>query len=143
MKANFLLLPLAGAAFLATAGEPVKEPVKEALKPEPITSEGMTLTVTNRSSGATTNAPAVPDQEAVDQVAERIALSDAITVKPLRPAAQKAVDLFNPFAPMEPAPDSRWLSRAPWGAAAVSAVKPPGPVETHHEARFGFVLAGH
>jgi len=133
MKALLFIIPLAGAALLASAGEPAK---------------------TNAPSASATQSPAkespmapagnldAVDKAFTEKVAERIVNSEAITVKPLRSASRSVGQLFNPFAPLERAPDTTWLSRAPWSDAAESAAKGSAPVEMRHEAQFGVMICG-
>ena len=55
--------------------------------------------------------------------------------------ARSFLELFNPFAPTAPQPQSRWIERSAWGTTA-SRAGSMTPVEVRHEAQFGIVAAG-
>ena len=125
-----LLLPIAGAALLAAAAEPVKEsPARTNATP------------------AAAPAPAAPaghldasDSDYPARLGERLARSEAITVKPLRSSGQNLLQSLNPFAPRERAPGTPWLGRTGWAGAPENAAAKAGAAELRHEPGMGFVL---
>ena len=100
-------------------------------------------------SGSVTNNPqasqiriSAEDDASLQGVGDRIASAGAITVKPLSPIGRSIGQLINPLAPTEPQPDTRWLSRTPWNAAAEKARGSVVPIEERHEPSFGLSFAG-
>jgi len=116
---------------MATAVEPVtnQPPVRTELSAaKDSTTTTQTATTTNE------------DRVSAQKMGERIALSDALTKAPSS-KARTIGELFNPFAPVEPKSESRWLERTAWSSASTAAAGNSRPVEMRHESRFGLTIA--
>ena len=120
-----------GAALLVNAGEPVKP---EAARTTPETAA--TTTATNTAPAPTLTAA---EKIRAEKVGERLARGEAVTKAPPTPA-RSLMQSLNPFAPVEKAPDTPWLSRVAWSTAAEKAVKNSEPIEMRHESSFGVVI---
>lgn len=135
MKTILFLIPLTGAALLASAGEPVKTNA-------PSTPTTTTFTVTKNTTtdakGAMLDAT---DKAYAARLGQQLARSGALTAKPTQSAGGKFLQSLNPFAPVEPTPETPWLSRAAWSTTAEKAVPNSTPVEVRHESHFGVVIA--
>ena len=131
MKTILFILPLTGAALLASAAEPVKPETPSATT---------TMSVTKNSSNAPTGGLDAVDKAYDAKLGERLARSGAVTTKAERSATKGFMQSFNPFAPTKPAPTTPWLSRVAWSTAAESAAGSSTPVEARHEARCGVVV---
>jgi len=136
MKTILCLIPLMGAALLATAAEPVTN--------KPPTTTTTTTTELSATKDATPPPqPATPseaDRLSTQKIGERIATSGALT-KTEPSKVRMLGELVNPFAPVQPQPETRWLERAPWSTAATTAAGSMTPVEMRHESRFGLTIA--
>jgi hypothetical protein len=128
------LVPLLGVALTAAAGETANPP---ASLPATELSAANNPAVTSQPSAALSMA----DQQSLQKVGERIALSGALTKTPPSKAGRVG-QLFNPLAPVKPQAQTRWLERTAWSTAATAAVANPAPLELRHEPRFGLMIAG-
>jgi len=131
MKTTLLLLPLAGGAMLALAGEPIK--------PDTVSSIA-SLSVTNAPVANGGESASGADQAGVVKFGERLNLSGALTLKSPRTQGPAWLQSLNPLAPVEATPASRWMVRGPWIAVAGRAGHPPSTVVQRHESQFGVVL---
>jgi len=131
MKATIpVILLLAGGLAVTRA-----EPEKVTSAPPAKTEFSATNTV------APTNAPVALRPSLKDQnlqgLGENALGADSITKAP--PSKTRSVlELFNPFAPAAPQPQTRWIERSAWGTTA-SKVGSSTPVEVRHEAQFSLV----
>jgi hypothetical protein len=133
MKTILLFIPLLGFALPATAAEPAKTNSSPATTDAPAEKQSATPTA---PAGAVTMA----DEQMFQKVGERIALSGEIRKAP--PSKARTIGgLFNPFAPVEPKSETRWLERTAWSTAAAMAAGSATPVEVRHEPHFGVILA--
>jgi hypothetical protein len=130
MKTILFLLPLAGAVLLASAAEPVKE--------SPASTN--TTPMATPAPAAPTGHLDVSDSDYAAKLGERLARSEAITVKPLRSSGQNLLQSLNPFAPLERAPGTPWLGRTGWAGAPEKAAAKSEPAELRHAPRMGFVV---
>jgi hypothetical protein len=131
MKASVFLFLLTGVPLFALAGEPAKP---ETSAPSP------TLSASTNSNTTAAGNIAAADKASAEQLGQQVTRSGKITVKPQRTTGQTIVQSFNPFAPVEPAPTSRWVNRAPWTTVAETASQGPAPVEVRHESKFAVTL---
>jgi len=131
MKTILLVLPVAGAAVLALAGEPIK--------PDTVGSIA-SLSVTNASADSSGVNVSGADQAGVVKFGERLNLSGALTLKSPRTPGPAWWQPLNLLAPVEATPASRWMVRGPWIAVAGRAGQPPSAVVQRHESQFGVVL---
>lgn len=133
MKTIPLLVPLLGAVLMATAAEP---PKTDSTAP---TTE-LSATKDSLPASPPVAALTMADRQSLQKVGERIALSGALTKAP--PSKARTVgQLFNPLAPVQPQPQTRWLERTAWSTAASTAGARSGPVEKRHEPQFGVFVA--
>ena len=90
MKIILLILPLAGAALVASAGEPAKS-----------IAPNVSVTLPDKTDAVSTPAgkPEVADQAPDESVTGKIAHAGAATAKALRSTGQTVVESVNPFAP--------------------------------------------
>lgn len=133
MKTIAFLIPLLGAALGAMAAE-------TATTNSPATTTELSLTKDSTSTTAPAEALTATDGQTLQKVGERIAQSGAITKGP--PSRARSIgELFNPFAPVEPKPQTRWLERTAWSTAAGLAAGSSTPEATRHEPHFGVVIA--
>jgi hypothetical protein len=133
--------PPIGVALLLASGLLVvqAEPEKASASP---TNAGFVPVKISLSATSSTNASAGSagvKEEKLQQQGESAVRSELITKAPPS-KARGLLDLFNPFAPAPPQPQSRWIERNDWGTTA-SRAGSTTPVEVRHEARFGFVAA--
>ena len=123
-----LILTITGAAFLASAAEPVKTETPPSTNSTP-------LSATKQSSGLDR-----ADRAYGAQVGARLAQSGAINAKPKPSATKGFLQSINPLAPMKPAPTTPWISRASWNEIATtehaSSVASASAAETNRELRF-------
>jgi len=137
MKTVLLLIPMVGLAMLASGAEPATTN-SSAAKPA---AERTELSASkNSTTSAPATAPSMVDEQGMQKLGERLALSGALTKAP--PSKARTLgELFNPFAPVPPQAESRWLERTAWSTAATAAAGSSTPVETRHESTFGLSLA--
>jgi hypothetical protein len=125
-----LVLLLAG-GLAVTRAEPEKASSTPPVKTE--FSATNTVAPTNASAGSR---PASKDQN-LQNLGENAIRVESITKAP--PSKTRSVlELFNPFAPAAPQPQSRWIERSAWGTTA-SKVGSSTPVEVRHEAQFSLI----
>jgi hypothetical protein len=131
MKTILLLLPLAGAAFLAAAAEPMQPKASSAT---------VSLSATGTSSSSVSSGGIdAADKTYTAKLGERLARSGTLTTKAERSANQSFVRSLNPLAPTKPAPTTPWLSHAAWSTVAEGAASST-PIEVRHEAKCGVVV---
>lgn len=131
MKTILLILPLAGAALLASGTEPVKPETSSAT---------VSLSATRTSSPSVSSGGLdAADKTYTAKLGERLARSGMLTTKAERSASQSFVQSLNPLAPTKPTPATPWLSRVAWSTAAESAASST-PIEVRHEAKCGVVV---
>jgi len=108
-KISLLILPLAGAALLATAADPASNETPST-DPTPL--------------AATRSTPAggldQSDKAYDAKVGERLARSGAISTKPEKSLTRGFFKSLNPFAPLKPAPTTPWIGRSAWSTVAAS-----------------------
>jgi hypothetical protein len=131
MKIILCILPLTGAALLASAGEPAKTTTPHA---------SVALTDKNDAPSTPAGKPEAPDQAPSEGITHETAHPGAAAANALRLTGRTVLNSVNPFAPVEQAPAKPWLDGAAWTTAAEKAVAKPGPVETRHESQFGWVI---
>ena len=128
MKTLMLILPLAGAALLASAAEPVKT--------ETTPSGVSIMSATRDSANAMPGGRDAADEAYDAKIGERLARSGAVTLKPKVSLAKGFLQSLNPLAPTKPVPTTPWLSRAPWGTVALEEHQKVLPsVETNREVK--------
>jgi hypothetical protein len=131
MKATIPLVLLLTSGLAVTQAEPEKVSSAPPVKTE--FSATNTLAPTNTTTGLR---PASKEQD-IHNLGENALRVESITKAP--PSKTRSVlELFNPFAPAAPQPETRWIERSDWGTTA-SKVVSSTPVEVRHEARFGLV----
>jgi hypothetical protein len=132
--------PIAVALLLASGLLVVQAELNKAS--ESPTNAGLAAVKISLSTTATTNSSAGSDdvkEQQLQNQGESAVRSELITKAPPS-KARGVLELFNPFAPAPPQPQSRWIERTDWGTTA-SRAGSTTPVEVRHEARFGFVAA--
>lgn len=105
---SLFILPLAGAALVATAADPAK--------PETPATDNSSLSATKQTSGGLDQSDKAYDAK----VGERLARSGSVSTKPEKSLTKGFFQSLNPFAPMKPAPTTPWISRASWNEIATS-----------------------
>ena len=135
MKTILLILPLAGVALLAAAGEPAKPETASA--PTNLSAENNATKSAAVAKGGGLDAA---DKAASTKLGEKVARSDALTTKSGHSVTKSFMQSLNPFAPVKPAPTTPWLSRAAWSTASEHGVASSTPVEVRHEAKCGVVV---
>ena len=117
-------------------------PLASMAEPETNASPAKTELTTAKDSSppAQPDASTMAEKQALQNVGERIALSGKLTTAPPS-KARKLVELVNPFAPVQPKPQTRWIERSAWSTVAATAAGSMTPVEVRHEAKFGLSIA--
>ena len=131
MKATIPLVLLLAGGLAVTRAEPEKVSSAPPAKTE--FSATNTVAPTNASAGLR---PGLKDQN-LQNPGETALRVDSITKAP--PSKTRSVlELFNPFAPAAPQPQTRWIERSAWSTTA-SRGSSSTPVEVRHEAQFSVV----
>lgn len=132
MKTLLLILPVAGAAWLALSAEPAGPDNKNS------TTE---LSAKHDSVASTDATQPAGDQTYSTSAAERLARSGAVTTRSERAEKRNLLHLLNPLAPVKPAPETPWLSRSAWSTAVTTEqANVQRPVETNHEVKVKVVV---
>lgn len=132
MKTTIAVALLLASGLVAVQAEPVKVSV-------PSTNTESGAVKVSISATSSTNASAGLKEEALQNQGGSTSRPESITKAPPS-KARGLLELFNPFAPTAPQPQSRWIERTDWGTKA-SRAGSMIPAEVRHEARFGFVAA--
>jgi len=133
MKTILLILPLAGAALLASAAEPVKPETPGATT---------TLSASKDAVSPVTTGLTAADKASDAKFGEKIARSGELKTKPKVSVTRSFAQSLNPFAPMKPAPTTPWVSRAAWSTVATTEHESvsSSPGATNRELKFKVVV---